>query len=137
VDMRHHAPGLLCMDLLGLPARPTTRPVDSQNYLWRAQRQKISGHAPRLSQAARGADRILNGVNHGPFGEKNFIIPNGHWPYGLSRARTYLTSALHFGHRGRSYAGRGGATVRLGADHAIDPLDGDHVAGGPGATARV
>jgi len=32
-----------------------------------------------------GADQILNGLNHGPFGEKNFFITNGHWPYGPSR----------------------------------------------------
>ena len=25
--------------------------------------------------------------NQGPFGEKNFFIPDGHWPYGLSRGR--------------------------------------------------
>lgn len=25
-------------------------------------------------------------MNHGPFGEKNFFIPNGHWPYGPGRA---------------------------------------------------
>lgn len=27
-----------------------------------------------------GADQIRNGLNHGPFGEKNFFIPNGHGP---------------------------------------------------------
>jgi hypothetical protein len=32
--------------------------------------------------AGDGADAIRDGVNHGPFGEKNFFIPNGHWPYG-------------------------------------------------------
>ena len=47
---------------------------------------------------------MADGGNQGPFGEKNFFIPNLHWPYGLSRARTCLTSALHFGHRGRSYS---------------------------------
>jgi hypothetical protein len=25
-----------------------------------------------------GGDEIRNGVNHGPFGEKNFFIPDGH-----------------------------------------------------------
>jgi hypothetical protein len=29
-----------------------------------------------------GAEQVLNGLNHGPFGEKNFFIANGHWPYG-------------------------------------------------------
>ena len=33
-----------------------------------------------------GADQIRNGFDHGPFGEKNFFIPNGHWPYGPRRA---------------------------------------------------
>ena len=33
----------------------------------------------------RPADQILDGVNHGPFGEKNFFIPDGHWAYGPSR----------------------------------------------------
>jgi len=43
VDTRHHADGLLCIDLIELPARPTTRPVDRQNFLWSAQNQRISG----------------------------------------------------------------------------------------------
>ena len=35
-------------------------------------------------------------MNHGPFGEKNFFIPNGHWPYGPSRAmRRLLPVAGH------------------------------------------
>jgi len=29
-------------------------------------------------------------MNHGPFGEKNFFIPNGHWTYGPSRAMRRL-----------------------------------------------
>jgi len=30
---------------------------------------------------------MAGGGNQGPFGKKNFLIPNLHWPYGLSRAR--------------------------------------------------
>jgi hypothetical protein len=33
------------------------------------------------------ADHVLDGLNHGPFGEKNFLIPEGDWRYGLSRGR--------------------------------------------------
>jgi mannose-6-phosphate isomerase-like protein (cupin superfamily) len=29
---------------------------------------------------------MADGGNQGPFGEKNFLIPNLHWPYGPSRA---------------------------------------------------
>lgn len=35
-------------------------------------------HRPGRLNTARCADRIPNGLNHGPFGQKNFIIPNGH-----------------------------------------------------------
>jgi hypothetical protein len=49
----------------------------------------------RLS-TGQGADRILNGLNHGPFGEKNFFIPNGHWLCGPNRAmRRVLLVANH------------------------------------------
>jgi hypothetical protein len=36
----------------------------------------------------------MNGLNHGPFGEKNFFIPNGHWPYGPSRAAQSIIKGL-------------------------------------------
>jgi hypothetical protein len=50
----------------------------------------------RSAEYRAGADQILNGVNHGPFGEKNFFIPNGHGPYGPSRAmRRVLPVAGH------------------------------------------
>ena len=41
-----------------------------------------------------GGDGIRNGVNHGPFGEKNFFIPNLHWPYGLGRANRGAVAAV-------------------------------------------
>jgi hypothetical protein len=48
----------------------------------------ILGHLDVERRA--GADQILNGVNHGPFGQKNFFVPDGHWPYGPSRAMPRL-----------------------------------------------
>ena len=45
-----------------------------------------SNTSSRSAEYRAGADQILNGVNHGPFGEQNFFIPNGPWPYGPSRA---------------------------------------------------
>jgi predicted house-cleaning noncanonical NTP pyrophosphatase (MazG superfamily) len=46
----------------------------------------FSNTSNRWAEYRAGADQILNGLNHGPFGEKNFFIPNGHWAYGPSRA---------------------------------------------------
>ena len=46
-----------------------------------------SHHGAPLASRQEPADHILNGVNHGSFGEKNFSIPDGDWPYGLSRRR--------------------------------------------------
>ena len=43
------------------------------------------------------ADRVLSEENHGPFGEKNFFIPNGHWPYGPSRAMRRCARGLDLG----------------------------------------
>jgi len=37
------------------------------------------------------ARAMTDGGNQGPFGEKNFFIPNLHWPYGLSRPGTLPT----------------------------------------------
>ena len=34
---------------------------------------------------------MTDGGNQGPFGEKNFFIPNLHWPYGLSQPGTLPT----------------------------------------------
>jgi hypothetical protein len=33
-----------------------------------------------------GADPIPDGLNHGPFGENDLVVPNRHWLYGPSRA---------------------------------------------------
>jgi hypothetical protein len=44
---------------------------------------------------------MADGGNQGPFGEKNFFIPNLHWPYGLSRPGTTgscLAAAEQLGH---------------------------------------
>ena len=38
-----------------------------------------SNTSSRSAEYRAGADQLLNGLNHGPFGEKNFNIPNGHW----------------------------------------------------------
>ena len=43
---------------------------------------------------SRKADRILEGLNHGPFGEKNFFIPDGHWRYGPGRAMWRLLAQI-------------------------------------------
>jgi predicted nucleotidyltransferase len=37
---------------------------------------------------------MADGGNQGPFGEKNFFIPNLHWPYGLSRPGTTGSSPV-------------------------------------------
>ncbi len=41
---------------------------------------------PGRLNTARGADPIPNGLNHGPFGENDLVVPNRHWLYGPSRA---------------------------------------------------
>jgi hypothetical protein len=47
---------------------------------WAAPRSRLEA-APLLLARA-----MADGGNQGPFGEKNFFIPNLHWPYGLGRA---------------------------------------------------
>jgi hypothetical protein len=41
-----------------------------------------------------GADRGLNGENHGPFGQRISMIPRGQWVYGLSQAGSNAVGAV-------------------------------------------
>jgi hypothetical protein len=60
-------------------------------------------------------------VNHGPFGEKNFFIPNGHWPYGARLLTTGPTRGTRRGSAARSPGGSS-AAERISRD---EPVAGD------------
>jgi hypothetical protein len=86
VDTKQHAAGSLCIDLPDFPVRPIPRPVDSQNVLWSAGRQKISRNLARWPQRrARGSWPAsaslpcMAAANkyHGSFGKKNLISLSG------------------------------------------------------------
>ena len=60
--------------------------VPQRSRSWRVGGQGGDRHADGDECLELGAGRVLNEENHGPFGERNLIIPNGHWLCGPSQA---------------------------------------------------
>ena len=69
-------PGMM---FIAQPDIPVPLAVDFPFPAWATRPSETRIRRPGWLNTARGVDRIPDDLNHGPFGEKNFNIPNGHW----------------------------------------------------------